>query len=884
MESGWTKYVTCTRCDYLILVEEPAIGHNPSTELLYDTEFHYNECTNNDCNEKINVSAHDLKVKTKVKIVDEGYAITVYKECEACYHSVDISSVIQHIHNDPLILEGYDATCTEAGLTYGVKCNICSEIILEQQTISALGHLYVDGMCQRCGASEWSQGLEYTLSTDGTYYIVSGIGTCLDTDIKIPSKYNDKPVKEIGNSAFEKKTFITSIIIPNSIICIGDYAFTDCNNLIYNEYDNASYLGNEDNPYLVLVKANTTEITSCDINVKTKFIHALAFYNCNKLENIIVPNNILSIGARTFSYCSSLKSITIPFVGATSVGTENSHFGYIFGAFTYEHNSSNVPTSLESVSIFSSSISDNAFYGCKYLKNITISNDTTKIGNNAFVQCTGLKNIYYNGTIEDWCNITFEDIDSSPYYASDFYILDENGIIENNSNKYSLLTKIEIPNTVTKIGDYQFFNFKNVTSATIPNSVTSIGDYAFGSCSNLSDITLGNSLTKIGDWAFNSCGRLKNIYYNGTIKNWCDITFEYMGANPIVNYDTNFYMLNNNNGTVEHNKNKYSLLTTIEIPSTVTKIGDYQFYRFYNVTSITIPSSVKIIGKSAFYECSGLNYVSLGNGVTNIGVSAYYLCSNLRTVFYEGTIEDWCNITFEDRDSNPMSYSTDSLLLTDKAGTIEFNGKKYSQLFEITIPSTVTKIGNYQFCNFNDVTSLTIPNGVISIGDYAFSGCSGLKNLKIPESVIKIGNEVFNGCVFDTIVVDDKNTKYDSRNNSNVLIDTFSNELIKGSNNGIIPNGITSIRKYAFDHCTKLISITIPEGVTNIGEYAFSRCNNLKEVYYEGDTNDWSNIIIKTEGNSTLTSATRYCYSETEPTEEGNYWHYDTDGVTPVVW
>ena len=99
-----------------------------------------------------------------------------------------------------------------------------------------------------------------------------------------------------------------------------------------------------------------------------------------------------------------------------------------------------------------------------------------------------------------------------------------------------------------------------------------------------------------------------------------------------------------------------------------------------------------------------------------------------------------------------------------------------------------------------------------------------------------------------------------------------------------IPDGVTSIGNGVFSGCSGLTSITIPDSVTSIGSYAFYNCIWLTRIFYNGTAEQWGEINVATDGNYYLTNAKRYYYSEAKPTEAGNYWHYDTDGVTPVIW
>ena len=218
----------------------------------------------------------------------------------------------------------------------------------------------------------------------------------------------------------------------------------------------------------------------------------------------------------------------------------------------------------------------------------------------------------------------------------------------------------------------------------------------------------------------------------------------------------------------------------VEILSGITDIGDRAFLNCSNLRSINIQEGVITIGGSAFSECSSLSSISIPMGVTNIGYSAFSGCSSLSS---------------------------------------------------ISIPASVTNIGYNAFSRCSSLSSISIPASVTNIGDWAFSGCSSLSSISIPASVTNIGKFTFNGCnSLSSITVASGNSKYDSRNNCNAIIESNTNTLIQGCKTTFIPQSVISIGDRAFWGCNNLSSITIPKGVTSIGEDAFVDCSNLNNI------------------------------------------------------
>ena len=419
------------------------------------------------------------------------------------------------------------------------------------------------------------------------------------------------------------------------------------------------------------------------------------------------------------------------------------------------------------------------------------------------------------------------------------------------------LTSITIPNSVTEIRYGAFWGCKGLTSVTIPNSVTSIGSTAFYCCEGLTSITIPNSVTEIGNQAFDICSGLESIIVEAGNTRYdsrdnCNAIIE-TSSNTLIAGCKNTIIPNNVTSIGHFAFEGCTGLTSVTIPNSVTWIGDYAFSGCLGLTSITIPNSVTEIGGGAFSGCSGLTSVNIPNSVTEIGSHAFYWCTGLTSITIPNSVTE-------------IRYGA-------------FWG--CTGLTSVTIPNSVTSIGKEAFYGCTGLTSISIPNSVTEIGGYAFQYCTGLTSITIPNSVTSIGSQAFEGCSgLESIIVEAGNTKYDSRDNCNAIIETSSNTLITGCKNTIIPNSVTSIGEYAFSLCTGLTSITIPNSVTSIGERAFSYCYGLTSITIPNSVTEiGEGAFFYCSG---LTSVT--CYAESVPTtDEYAFWNSPISSATLYV-
>ncbi len=302
---------------------------------------------------------------------------------------------------------------------------------------------------------------------------------------------------------------------------------------------------------------------------------------------------------------------------------------------------------------------------------------------------------------------------------------------------------VVIPDGVTGIGRSAFEDCKSLTSVMIPESVTSIGIDAFYDCSSLMSITIPAGVMSIGERAFEYCRGLADQNGMVIVKG---ILFNYFGEGGDVVIPAGVT-------SIGHQAFSYrSSLTSVMIPAGVTNIGDEAFWDCSSLTSVTIPDGVTSIGERAFNGCSSLTSVTIPESVTSIGEWTFGNCGRLTEINVDPANETYCSadgVLYNKAQAELLFCpirKTGELVIIEGVTSIGEGALSDCSLTSVTIPASVTSIGDEAFQWCGGLTSITIPAGVTSIGENAFSGCKSLTSITIPDSVTSIGDEAFSGC------------------------------------------------------------------------------------------------------------------------------------------
>ena len=479
--------------------------------------------------------------------------------------------------------------------------------------------------------------------------------------VEIPATLGEEqyPVTSIGDWAFYGCSGLTSVTIPDSVTSIGEAAFRDCGGLT------SVTIGNGVTSIPAMAFLGCSGLTSVTIPDRVTSIGYSAFDACSGLTSVTIPGSVTSIPYKAFYKCTSLTDVTMkgeaPSVdfwafekinSAAVVHLPRQASGYVvdgdgkwqgmtvewYGSeFTIDENGVLTGVNLHGATEIVipdsvTSIGELVFNGCSGLTSVTMPGSVSNIGANAFAY-SGLTNVTMCGDAPSVGSQAFANVGENavvhlPVTASGYVVdgdgkwqgmtvewcgpeftIDENGVLTG-VNLHGA-TEVVIPDSVTSIGNWAFYNCSGLTSVTIGNSVTSIGNYAFAGCSSLTSVTIPDSVTSIGVGAFSNCSSVRGVTVPQSV---CSSKLSLLF--PAA----------------------YQSITNVVIRDSVTSIGDSAFSGCSGLTGVTIPDGVTSIGEGVFSACGGLTSVTIGNGVTSIEDGVFANCESLTTVKFGASL------------------------------------------------------------------------------------------------------------------------------------------------------------------------------------------------------------------------------------------------------
>lgn len=419
-----------------------------------------------------------------------------------------------------------------------------------------------------------------------------------------------------------------------------------------------------------------------------------------------------------------------------------------------------IPNTVETIDAY-------AFMSCSGLTTVNWGTGVKSVGNSAFGSCTKITKVNITD-LAAWCQTNFASKTANP-----LSIKTGTPLVLNDEE----ITELVIPDEVTEVGDYSFYQYNKLTSLKIGPNVKKIGNSAFYYCYGLTELTIPDNVTELGAEAFASCRGL----------------------------------------------------TSVTIGKGLESIASGAFSGCQGLTALVIPDNIKTIESNAFANCRVLAEVTLGKGVEEIQNAAFQSCSKITKV-NAADLTSWCNIKFGGNNSNPAMTSKHLYINGEELTNVKFptgigqvNDNTFNgleKLESVVLPDDVTRIGVSAFHNCTGLTSINIPESVTTIYGRAFQSCSNLATIELPENLDSLGESVFNSCTALNNVTLPEN------------ITTIGDFLFGGCSSleSInIPEGVTSVGDYAFQNCTSLKSIVFPKGAT-VGSNACSGCTALEYV------------------------------------------------------
>ena len=600
-------------------------------------------------------------------------------------------------------------------------------------------------------------------------------------------------------------------------------------------------------------------------------VESLAFSNCEKLVSVYLPSTLSSISttsASPFYLCTNIENITVPNYMVSTSATPNVVFGSSKSKITSVEFSGDI-----------TSISSGAFASFTALTTIRIPDTVTKIEVNAFNGCSSLAGkIIIPENVE---SIGLSAFSSCNISELEFKSKGKLKTIGSSAFAKNAIVNLVIPEGVTKVEFLAFSNCEKLTNVYLPSTLSSISTASaspFYLCANIEKITVPNYMVSTncnpGVVFLNSKSKIKSVEFSDNITS--------ISSNAFV---------------------RFTALTTIRIPDTVTKIEANVFNGCSSLAGkIIIPENVESIGSNAFSSCniSELEFKSKGKlktigssafaknaivnlvipeGVTKVEFLAFSNCEKLTNVYLPSTLS-----SISTASASPFYLCANIekitvpnyMVSTNCNPSVVFLSSK-SKITSVEFSDNITSISSNAFASFTALTTIRIPDTVTKIEVNAFNGCSSLAGkIIIPENVESIGLSAFSSCNISELEFKSKGKL------KTIGSSAFAKNAIV---NLVIPEGVTKVEFLAFSNCEKLTNVYLPSTLSSISTTSaspFDSCPNIKKITVPNYMVSGSSVIPKNVFSSSKSKIKSVEFSDTITSISANAF-YGFSSITSIT-
>lgn len=577
-------------------------------------------------------------------------------------------------------------------------------------------------------------GIVLSPSADGSHYIVADGSGCTAKRISIPSSYRGVPVSEIADGAFAGLETLEEIWIPSSMKRVGANVFEGCDSLKYTEEEGVLYLGNNDNPHLVLVRTSKRILPMITINESTRVIADKAFFENTTSGEVVIPNSVVTIGQNAFGGCLNIYSLVIG-DGVEEICDE------AFSGIDF----------LENL-IWGKSlvrIGNYAFYGCKSLGSLNIPDSVTEIGESAFYGCSAMESL----TIGNGLRVIPQGAFSMCHKLQKILFGSSVEVIESEAfNACTVLETVNLPDGLECI-------FTDSFKGCVRLQYNTYGDGKYLGC-------VGNPYAYLMDLDVSDPANTAIVLHKDTRRIAATLSEKFSGKHRIDLSGAGTYLYYKNGCLIDSEQMKVIAgITASTIPDdgSVTSIADYAFYGMDRLSIKRIPLSVREIGDYAFASCSAISEITV-YGARSIGKGAFRNCVGLMSINLKSDLHSIGEYSFANCRKLTDFAIPDSV---SEIGVYAFKGcinVEYvyisasvknipeglfdgcTQLVSANHSAELVSIGANAFRSCRRLEVFDFNHGIEYIGDCAFKDCSMLRGIRLTNSVKRIGTEAFGDC------------------------------------------------------------------------------------------------------------------------------------------